>query len=95
MVTFDDVTLDIDPAIKLKKNRFFFSSFSRHKGIVAACLEHHPDLAILSTFPSYCGLTALQDVLPRKIPYIVVHTVPAYPTSEFLPTTANVSLITI
>ncbi|RUP50952.1 hypothetical protein BC936DRAFT_136949 [Jimgerdemannia flammicorona] len=60
-----------------------------HKGIISACLEHHPDLALLATFPAYCGLTALQDVLPRKIPYIVMHTVPAYPTSEFLPATVN------
>ncbi|OZJ02821.1 hypothetical protein BZG36_05219 [Bifiguratus adelaidae] len=43
---------------------------------------YKPDLAILATFPAFFGPYILKNA---NVPYIVVHTVPAWPTRDFLP----------
>ncbi|KAK9762532.1 hypothetical protein K7432_011645 [Basidiobolus ranarum] len=61
-----------------------------HSDILAACNKYQPDLVVLATFPAMCGVHAVREMAAKSpIPYIVIHTVPTFPTSDFAPPTGG------
>ncbi|KAI9137439.1 hypothetical protein BKA69DRAFT_1097819 [Paraphysoderma sedebokerense] len=83
----------------MSAGKAFFKRLMRTwiQDIGGAIRKYEPDVVVFSTFGLYCGahffcLDTSGQKPTVKIPFVVVHTVPASPTSEFLPPTAGMGV---